>query len=217
MIYILNIETTGVNCSVSVALNGETIVLKEINTGNFSHNEKLHLFIEEILKETHLSRRDFKAVAVSSGPGSYTGLRIGVSSAKGICFAWDLPLISVSTLQILAKNNPTKTDFIIPMLDARRMEVYTSVFNFNLEEISPKEAKILDENAFLDYLAQGKCVFLGDGSEKFSKICQHSNAIFLKEEFPSAKNMEKFSFEKFLNQDFENLAYFEPFYLKNWS
>lgn len=216
MAYILCLETSGVNCSVSLVYNGIPILGRQTNTVNFSHAENLHVFIEEILTESKLQMVDIKAVAVSSGPGSYTGLRIGVSSAKGLCFAWNVPLIAVPTLNILAQNISVEDGFIIPMLDARRMEVYTCVFDKNFQQIQPTEPKILSEESYLEFLEKSKVIFLGDGSDKFAQICKHPNAIFVENQFPSAEKMAKLASEKFENQQFENVAYFEPFYLKNF-
>lgn len=216
MSYILCLETSGVSCSVSLVKNSQTIALKHCNTGNFSHAENLHIFIEDILKENSLSPSDFCAIAISEGPGSYTGLRIGVASAKGLCYAWSVPLIALPTLEILARNvkNP-ENNFVIPLLDARRMEVYCSVFQNNIQ-ISEVEAKILTESSFSEYLEKGKVIFLGDGSKKFSEICHHPNAIFLPNEFPSAQQMGELAFTYFKQNKFENIAYHQPFYLKNF-
>lgn len=216
MDYILCLETSGTNCSVAVSHKQETLFVKEINTGNFSHAENLHVFIQDILTNNALSYSNIKAIAVSTGPGSYTGLRIGVATAKGLCFAWDIPFISVPTLEILAQNNIGESDFIIPLLDARRMEVYCAVFDQNKKQISPTQAKILDENSFSEYLQKGKVCFVGDGTEKFEKICNHHNAFFLRNQYPSATNMSSIAFERFQTQQFEDIAYFEPFYLKNF-
>lgn len=216
MIYILCLETSGINCSVSIINAEKTIFLKEANTGNFSHAENLHIFIEEILRENKIQSIDIKAVAVSSGPGSYTGLRIGVASAKGLCFAWNVPLIAVPTLEILSQNICVSEGYIIPMLDARRMEVYTAVFDQNHHQVEATQPLILNENSFSTWLNQSKVTFLGDGSDKFSQICTHPNAHFVKNQFPSAEKMAKLAFERFENQQFEDLAYFEPFYLKSF-
>ncbi|VAW21152.1 tRNA threonylcarbamoyladenosine biosynthesis protein TsaB, partial [hydrothermal vent metagenome] len=151
MAYILNIETATKNCSVSIANNGETITLKELNSGEYSHAEKLHEFIEEVIRKSKIQLSDLKAVAVSKGPGSYTGLRIGVSAAKGLCFALDIPLISVDTLRTLALSVSITDGCVIPLLDARRMEVYSSVFDFNNKKIREVKAEIITEDSFNNF------------------------------------------------------------------
>ncbi|MDO4228298.1 MAG: tRNA (adenosine(37)-N6)-threonylcarbamoyltransferase complex dimerization subunit type 1 TsaB [Capnocytophaga sp.] len=213
MTKILCIETSGVNCSVAIAQNNALLSEKSENKGKFTHAESLHIFIEAVLESVKLTLNSIDAIAISSGPGSYTGLRIGVSAAKGLCFALNKPLIAIPTLQILA-TQIMDNDIIIPMLDARRMEVYSAVFDRNFNNIQASEAKILDENSYSQWLNQGKVVFLGDGSDKFAKICRHPNAIFRKNAFPQAKDMIRHAFKKFEMQNFENLAYFEPNYLK---
>lgn len=216
--YILNIETATKNCSVALAKNGETIICKEISELGYSHAEKLHVFIEEICKESSIHLKDLQAIAVSKGPGSYTGLRIGVSAAKGLCFALDIPLISVDTLAVLASQAQLiakENDLIIPMIDARRMEVYSAVFNNKLEKTRKIEAQIIDENSFISI--ENTVYFVGDSSEKAKAVLTKSNFIFLEEiVYPSAKDMSAISIQKFLNKDFEDVAYFEPFYLKDF-
>ena len=216
--YILNIETATKNCSVALAKNGETIICKEISELGYSHAEKLHVFIEEICKESSIQLKDLHAIAVSKGPGSYTGLRIGVSAAKGLCFALDIPLISVDTLAVLASQAQLiakENDLIIPMIDARRMEVYSAVFNNKLEKTREIEAQIIDENSFISI--ENTVYFVGDSSEKAKAVLTKSNFIFLEEiVYPSAKDMSAISIQKFLNKDFEDVAYFEPFYLKDF-
>ncbi len=215
-IYILNIETATKNCSVSISKDGVLVALKEICEANFSHAEKLHVFIKDVLKDAELNFNDLNAIAISKGPGSYTGLRIGVSSAKGLCFALDIPLISVLTLESLANAIEVDSGLIIPLLDARRQEVYTAVFNSDYKPIKETYNYILDENAFLSYLNDGKVTFLGDGATKTKELITHSNAVFLENYFPSAKEMVALSYKKYTNSDFEDVAYFEPFYLKDF-
>ena len=216
--YILNIETATKNCSVALAKNGETILCKEISELGYSHAEKLHILIEEICSDCSIQLKELNAIAVSKGPGSYTGLRIGVSAAKGFCFALDIPLISVDTLAVLASQAVTyakENELIIPMIDARRMEVYSAIFNNKLEKIREIEAQIIDENSFASI--ENKLYFVGDSSEKAKTVLTQSNFIFLDEiVYPSAKDMSAISFQKFLNKDFEDVAYFEPFYLKDF-
>ena len=217
MSLILNIETATKNCSVSLAKNGELLALKELNDGNYSHGEQLHVFINAILKESGKTVNDVDAIAVSKGPGSYTGLRIGVSTAKGLCFSLDIPLISISTLTSLANTIAVeKSMIIVPLLDARRMEVYSAVFDNNYNQIRETKAEIINENSFSEYLSKGKVYFLGDGAEKCKTVIKNDNAIFLDGYFPSAKQMAGFSYEKHKKNDIEDVAYFEPFYLKDF-
>ena len=216
MALILNLETATKNCSVSLAKNGETIAIKEMNDGSYSHGEMLHTFISEVLQQANLTYNDLDAIAVSKGPGSYTGLRIGVSAAKGLCFSLDLPLISCDTLKALALSSTAEDGVIAPLLDARRMEVYSAVFSTENEVIRKIEAEIIEEDSFQAYLEQSKVTFLGDGAQKCKGIITHSNARFEDDKFPSANEMSKLSFEKFENKDFEDVAYFEPFYLKDF-
>lgn len=214
MTYILNIETATKNCSVSLAKNGETILCKEIAEQGYSHAEKLHVFIEEIVKEANVNFSEIKAVAVSKGPGSYTGLRIGVSAAKGLCYALQIPLISIDTMQVLAKK-ANVDGLIVPMIDARRMEVYSAVFDKNLNKIKEVEAEVLTENSYQDF--DQTVYFVGDCQEKCQTVLVKDNFKFLPEIiFPSANEMSQLSFEKFQNNDFEDVAYFEPFYLKDF-
>lgn len=216
MTLILNIETATKNCSVSIAKNGTTLALKEVNDGAYSHAEKLHEFIEQVVLEAGINMNDLNAVAVSKGPGSYTGLRIGVSAAKGLCFALDIPLISVNTLTSMAYKISISEGYIIPLLDARRMEVYCSVFNKNKETIEDVSAKIIDENSFEDYLNESKVYFIGDGVEKCESIIIHENAVFKENTYPSAKEMAEISYQKYKIGNMEDVAYFEPFYLKDF-
>ena len=214
MTYILNIETATKNCSVSLAKNGETILCKEIAEQGYSHAEKLHVFIEEIVKEANVNFSEIKAVAVSKGPGSYTGLRIGVSAAKGLCYALQIPLISIDTMQVLAKK-AVVDGLIVPMIDARRMEVYSAIFDKNHNKIKEVEAEVLTENSYQDF--DQTVYFIGDCQEKCQTVLVKDNFKFLPEIiFPSANEMSKLSFEKFQNNDFEDVAYFEPFYLKDF-
>lgn len=216
MAIILNIETATKNCSVSLAKNGKILASKELNNGNYSHAELLHQFIKDIIDEAAISKSDINAIAVSKGPGSYTGLRIGVSSAKGFCFALDIPLISTDTLQSLSHSITIDDGFIVPMIDARRMEVYTAVFDKKHKNLEKTSAKIIDETSFLNYLEKGKTYFLGDGAMKCKETITHKNAVFIAGEFPSAKEMATLSYAKFQENQFEDVAYFEPFYLKDF-
>lgn len=216
MTHILNIETSTKNCSVSIAKNGALISLKEINNGGYSHAEMLHPLIKEALLESKLTINQIDAIAVGKGPGSYTGLRIGVSAAKGLCFANDIPLISINSLKILAHTIPIDKGNIIPMIDARRMEVYSAIYDESFTLIRETKAEIIDKSSFIDELQNHTVYFLGDGAEKCQEIILHKNAVFIKDAFPSAKEMVKLSYEKHKVNNTENLAYFEPFYLKNF-
>ena len=216
MALILNIETATKNCSVSLAKDGEIIAIKELNNGNYSHAEVLHPFIVAVLEMAQQTATDLDAVAVSKGPGSYTGLRIGVSAAKGLCFSLDIPLISIETLQALAHIATPTLGFIVPLLDARRMEVYAAVYNTKHQKTRAIAADILTPTSFQEYLAAGPVTFLGDGAAKFKEICNHPNAVFLENCFPSSKQMASLSYQKYQEQAFEEVAYFEPFYLKDF-
>jgi len=189
MALVLNIETATTNCSVSLSKDGEVLVLKEDNSLGYSHAETLHLFIDEIFKVSNIKPSEINAVAVSKGPGSYTGLRIGVSSAKGLCFALDKPLIATDTLESLAHQVTVKEGFIVPMLDARRMEVYSAIYNASLESYRGVEAEILTEESYSSLLETNKVYFIGSGVEKTKALIQHPNAVFIEGKLPSANEM----------------------------
>lgn len=216
MSYILNIETATTNCSVSLSKEGETFILKEDYGNGYSHAERLHVYIEDVLEEANLSLKDIDAIAISKGPGSYTGLRIGVSTAKGLCFAADKPLISISTLEALSYQVKAEDGIIVPMLDARRMEVYSAVFDANHKQIRDVQAEVLDETSFADYLANGKVYFIGNGVEKTKTLINHPNAVFIEGKLPSANEMSVLAFDKYKKDDIEDVAYFEPYYLKDF-
>ena len=214
---LLCIETSGKNCSVALFEGLQLVSIREVYTEQFSHSENLHVFIEQVLKESNLQPKAIKAIAISAGPGSYTGLRIGVATAKGLCYGWDIPLIALPTLRILAEqvsHEFTDIEYIIPMIDARRMEVFTAVYSHDFSPILGERAEILTESTFDTYLNKGKTIFLGDGITKFQAICKHKNAYFWENKFPSAKQMGRLALEKYQAQAFEDIAYFEPFYLK---
>ena len=214
---LLCIETSGKNCSVALFEGLQLVSIREVHTEQFSHSENLHVFIEQVLKESNLQPKAIKAIAISAGPGSYTGLRIGVATAKGLCYGWDIPLIALPTLRILAEQVTyefTDIEYIIPMIDARRMEVFTAVYSYDFSPILGERAEILTESTFDTYLNKGKTIFLGDGITKFQAICKHKNAYFWENKFPSAKQMGRLALEKYQAQAFEDIAYFEPFYLK---
>lgn len=215
MNYILNIETATKNCSVSLAKEGKTILCKEIAEEGYSHAERLHVFIEDLVQEAGIHFKHIQAIAVSQGPGSYTGLRIGVSAAKGLCYALNVPLIAVDTLQVLASQVQVEDGLIIPMIDARRMEVYSAIFNVKFEKIRETHAEVITENSF-ETISE-TVYFVGDCADKCKSVITKSNFIFLEEiKYPSATAMSILSFSKFQNKDFEDLAYFEPYYLKDF-
>lgn len=215
MSIILNIETSTKNCSVSVASNGSLIALREVAEQGYSHAEKLHVFIEEVLLEAGIAFQDLNAIAVSRGPGSYTGLRIGVSAAKGFCYALDIPLLSVDTLQVLASQVKISDGVIIPMLDARRMEVYSAIYTSKLERIREVRAEIITEDSFSDI--EGPVYFIGDSSEKCRTVLTRPDFNFSKTSiYPSAREMCPLSYELFQKSEFVDTAYFEPYYLKDF-
>jgi tRNA threonylcarbamoyladenosine biosynthesis protein TsaB len=216
MALILNIETSTTNCSVSLSNDEEILVLKEDNNSGYSHAEKLHLYIKYLFDETNIAPNAIDAISVSKGPGSYTGLRIGVSAAKGLCYALDKPLISVSTLEALAHQVTVENGYIIPVLDARRMEVYSALFSSDYSLKRPVEAQILDEQSFKLVLDFDTVYFVGNAVEKTKQIIKHPNAVFIEGKLPSASTLGKIANTKYKISDIEDIAYFEPFYLKDF-
>jgi len=216
---ILQLETATPVCAVALSIDGKTVALKEETAPNI-HASKLTLFIEEVMKQADIPFGELDAVAVSKGPGSYTGLRIGVSTAKGLCFALDKPLIGINTLSMMAAGfleaNPDYKGLVCSMIDARRMEVFTAVYDHQLVEIEPTHAKIVDETSFLTLLDQQEITFIGNGAEKCSTVISHQNAKFLNSNFNSARHMSLLANEAFKAEKFEDVAYFEPFYLKDF-
>jgi tRNA threonylcarbamoyladenosine biosynthesis protein TsaB len=218
MNYILHIDTTTKKCSVALAQDGDLMIQKELLSEEFSHSEQLHPFIEEVLKESGLKSSSLSAIAISKGPGSYTGLRIGVAAAKGLCFALDLPLIALNTLEIMVQPYEVSPySFIIPMLDARRMEVYTAIFDETKKWIQETMAEVLTENTFTSIVNEQSCLIIGDGAIKFKTLHPKINASYTNEiHYPVAKDMITLAWKKFNAKEFEDLAYFEPFYLKDF-
>ena len=213
---LLHIETSTKNCSAAISRNGELLCLCEEYDENYGHSEKLHQFVNWGQEGAEISLNEIDAVCVSKGAGSYTGLRIGVSAAKGFCFGLNIPMLSLNSLEILAQSQINKGfDLIIPMIDARRMEVYTAIFDTSGQMISEIEAKILDESSFQE-LADQKIVFVGDGVEKSKSILNLPTVEFIDNLHPSAKNMIELAEKKFEEKLFEDVAYFEPFYLKEF-
>jgi len=219
MVKILQIETATQSCSVAVSADGETIALKEVVSPNV-HAGSLTLFIQEVMKQASLEFSELDAIAVSKGPGSYTGLRIGVSTAKGLCFALDKPLISVSTLDLMVAGffatDSAYKGMVCPMIDARRLEVYTALYTNDAAVLLPVSAKIIDAESFKEELSNDLITFIGDGAEKCSTIIQSSNAAFSTLNFNSAAHMSLMSLSAYQTKSFEDLAYFEPFYLKDF-
>ena len=217
MALILLIETATKSCSVSLSSENKIIACKEEVNEQYSHAEKLTVFITELFKTQDFTIKDLDAVAVSKGPGSYTGLRISVSTAKGLCYALDIPLISVSTLKAMAFGmaQKEKSDLYCPMIDARRMEVYNAFYNSTNKEIRGIQADIIEACSYQKELDK-KVLFFGDGAEKCKQMIQHPNARFIDGIFPSSKDMLEIANEKFAEKDFEDVAYFEPFYLKSF-
>lgn len=215
MSYILHIETSTRSCSVALSVEGELLAFKESNDAEFAHGEQLTLYIEEVIAEASIEMKSLAAVSVTSGPGSYTGLRIGVSTAKGICFALDIPLIAIDSLINLAElaQQTHKNVNLCAMIDARRMEVYSSIYDASLNSIKPITADILDENSYTEF---EPFVYFGDGAEKAQSLWKNRNAILDATIFSSARGHVVLAYSKFVNQEFEDLAYFEPFYLKDF-
>lgn len=214
---ILHIETSSRNCSVAISDGEKLLCLCEEVSENYKQSESLHTFVEWALEGAEISLKDIEAVSLGKGPGSYTGLRIGAASAKGFCYGLKVPLIAVNSLETMIEPFLGENyDVIIPLIDARRMEVYCAVFDGNSGEmISETEAKILDEQSFQEFSGK-KILFVGDGAKKAQEILKVSDADFEAAIFPSAKYLIKKSVEKFNRQDFEDVAYFEPFYLKDF-
>lgn len=214
MCYILNIETATKNCSVSLAKNGETLILKEFVGEGYTHAEKLHVFINEAVTEAGIKFTELSAVAVSMGPGSYTGLRIGVSAAKGLCYALSLPLIAIDTLSLLAHKISINEGVIIPMIDARRMEVYSAVYDKEYKQVRDIKAEVITE-ALFDSI-KGTIHLLGDGAAKCKEILKGDKYIYHDVLYPSSAEMSKLSYNKYKISDTVDVAYFEPFYLKDF-
>ncbi len=217
MAAILLIETSTDCCSAAICKEN-TVIAKMKDTAPKVHASRLVPMIYDILEAASMTMKQIDAVAVSGGPGSYTGLRVGVSTAKGLCFGAGTPLISIDTLDILAaegRESGERPDFIVPFIDARRMEVYSAVYSGGGIRDSEVEPVILDGNSFRGLLEQGKVLFIGTGVDKFAEICTHPNAVF-KECFPTAPYMAELALQAYGQKKFEDIAYFEPFYLKEF-
>jgi len=221
---LLNIETSTGVCSVALSIDGEVVAIQESFTKN-SHAELITIFSQKVVTEAGLKFSDLNAVVVSKGPGSYTGLRIGVSTAKGFCFGLDIPLISIGTLTAMATGMINKLNsfaesnntLFCPMIDARRMEVYTALFSSNMDEVKQTTAKIIDKDSFRDQLSSYKIIFGGDGAAKCKVILDYQpNAVFMEDFHPSAAYLSTIAEQKFRDKEYENTAYFEPYYLKDF-
>ncbi len=218
---ILNIETSTDVCSVAISDNGQVVFNKEDHSGP-NHAVKLGVYVDEALSFIDAHGIPLEAVAVSCGPGSYTGLRIGVSMAKGICYGRDVKLISIPTLELMAvpvllgEHPAEENALIVPMLDARRMEVYAKVMDRALKEVRPIQADIVDADTYKEYLDRGTVYFFGNGAEKCMEVINHPNARLVKGIEPLAKNMAPLAEKRFVEGKFEDVAYFVPFYLKDF-
>lgn len=216
---ILSIETSGTVCSVALHEQETLLGASEISIQK-SHSRLITILIQELMRNCNIKLSDLDAIAVSAGPGSYTGLRIGVSTAKGLCFALGKPLIAVNTLLGMAKALTPFFHFeylLCPMIDARRMEVYYSLFRAHtLEIVEPVNPKIIDSNAFKNRLKSKKIVFFGSGAEKCKDLIKDPSAIFIDEINPSAIHIGAIAWQKYQKNEFEDVIYFEPFYLKNF-
>ena len=214
---ILHLETSSKNCSVAISDSEKLLCLCEEVSENYKQSESLHTFVEWALEGAKITLKDLDAISLGKGPGSYTGLRIGAASAKGFCFGLQIPLIAVNSLESMMEPFLDKGyDFIIPLIDARRMEVYSAVFEGRSGEIlTETEAKILDENSFQEFEGK-KVLFVGDGATKAKEIVQINSATFDESVYPSAQYLIKKAVGRFNQKQFEDIAYFEPFYLKDF-
>jgi len=215
MTLILNIETAVDTASVCLA-DGNRILSFMKNENKKDHSAWLHPALENIMKKTTYKLQDLSGIAVSIGPGSYTGLRIGLATAKGLCYALQKPLITINTLQVMAfAATGYSTDLICPMIDARRMEVFTGLFNKSLETVIGPKALVIDEKSFAAELAKHQILFFGTGSDKFKAVCNDKNAVFKSIQF-DAGSMVTISEKQFKKKIFADLAYAEPLYLKEF-
>ena len=216
MVRILSIETSTANCSVAVHLDGALISLSELAVPG-AHAERLMLLVEKVMKQANVGFQDLDAIAVSGGPGSYTGLRIGVSTAKGLAFGLNKPLIGVDTLQALASAVELKEgELVIPVLDARRMEVFREIFDWKLNSVAKLDAEVLSDDSFQNFLGGHRVYFLGDAVDKVESIIKHDHANFVSGLSFSAQHMGGLAFSKFQKGQFADLAYFVPNYLKEF-
>ncbi len=229
MSYILHFDTATKTCSVALSQGGTLVAYKDAGGSSYSHSGLLTVLTEELLKSQNVSFDELSAVCVNKGPGSYTGLRIGTSAAKGICYAKDIPLLAVNSLLNLAnlcyeqKSEHKEliekhSDFYLcPMIDARRMEVYSAVYDNELRPVKDIEATVIDENSFKELINEKAFFIFGDGAEKCVDILKHPNLYYIKIIISSARGLVSPAYQKFINKDFEDVAYFEPFYLKEFA
>ena len=213
--YILHLETATKVCSVALSLNGKLTASKETEEDGYSHGENLNCFIEDVIKESNINIKDLSAISVASGPGSYTGLRIGAATAKGLCYALEIPLIAIDALQSLAElaRESYLDSVLCPLIDARRMEVYNSFFNEQNQLIKEISADIIDESSYSEF---EPFVYFGDGAEKLQEIWTDKNCISDLSIKSSAKGQIRLAHEKYADKKFEDVAYWEPFYLKDF-
>ncbi len=215
MALILSIETATSVCSVALHEKGELMNYKEINSDK-SHSQLLLQYVEEVLKDAGKSKRELAAIAVSEGPGSYTGLRIGLSTAKGLCYALDIPLIAINTLDAMGLLVDGANELLCaPMIDARRMEVYTALYDAQNHRVLAPCSMIIDSESFAEQLKFNKIMLYGNGAEKCRSVITHENVLFY-EALPSAKTVGVLAYDKFKKENFEDIAYFEPNYLKEF-
>lgn len=217
--FLLHIDTTTDICSVAVSQNNKLIDCLE-DTNDRKHANILTIFIEQILKNNNISLAQVSGIVISEGPGSYTGLRIGSSTAKGLCYSLNIPLIAINTLKALSfmaiKANNNTNALYAPMIDARRMEVYSALYTQQQLEILPVKATIVDEYLFKDFIEQQTVYFFGNGALKCITILNHKNFVFIDKVYSSAKNLIELGYAAYLNQQFSDIAYFEPNYIKNF-
>lgn len=215
MSYILHLETATKSCSVALSFEGKLIALKEVVTDDFSHSENLTLFVQDVLSQANIEMNKLAAVSVASGPGSYTGLRIGVSTAKGFCYALGIPLIAVDSLTSIASIAQKKHSglSIVAMFDARRREVYSAIFDPDLNFLKPISADVLDQQSYKEF---EPFLLIGDGAQKMLEEWEGRSFVFDPTIFASASGQIEIAYQKFLTKSFEDVAYFEPFYLKDF-
>lgn len=223
MATILHIESSTLTCSIAISEQGKCLALKESHDLSYAHSEKLVVYIDDALSSIGKKPENLDAICVSKGPGSYTGLRIGVSAAKGLSYGLGIPLLAIGSLETMshwAKTNFSSqlagVRYLVPMIDARRMEVYTALFDTELKQLKPVSADIIDESSFSSELSMEKVAFFGDGAAKCKDLIVHENAVFVNDFKTSAQAMISLAEHKFSIQDFEDVAYFEPYYLKDF-
>lgn len=214
---ILHIETSSKNCSVAISENEELLCLCEEVSHDYKQSENLHVFVQWALEGAQIELKEIECISLGMGPGSYTGLRIGSASAKGFCFGLNVPMVAINSLETMVEKFIFQGyEFIIPMIDARRKEVYTSIFNGETGEMVGKtEAKVLDEFSFQEF-NEKKILFIGDGAEKAQEILNLNRAQFISDVYPSSQGLIKKAMQKITKKEFEDIAYFEPFYLKDF-